>query len=593
MIKMELLEYPFDGTKILQKKRSLKKELLQKKGLIDKKIAIVSGSTIGEVKNMLELFLLDAGIRPEFWEGEYALFYQNVVFDDGSLANFAPDILYIHTSNHNIQNWPSPADSPAQAEEKMQAEINYFETVWNAAEKLGCSVIQNNFELPTWRNFGNLDASDSRGKTHYVNELNRHMANYAVAHPNFFVHDLSYLAAVHGLDAWCDAATWYAYKYCCAVSYIPTLAHSVASIIKSLLGRTKKSVVLDLDNTLWGGVIGELGPEGVELGNETPTGMAFSEFQNYLKMLSQRGILLNVASKNEQAIAESGFERSDSPLKKDDFLCFEANWEPKSISISHMATTLNILPDSFVFMDDNPAEREQVAQQIEGITIPAVTVPEASIALLDRAGYFEVSHLSDDDIKRGEMYKQNAERQKIEQSFGNYEDYLKSLDMTAEIVPFNSQQIERVTQLINKTNQFNLTTRRYTSAETEHCMESDEYVTLSGKLVDKFGDNGITSAIVGKIDGTTLQIDLWIMSCRVFKRQLEYAMFDALVKQAQARGITTITGQWFPTAKNLLVKDFYAIIGFDLVSETEHERSFSYSIPAEYTPKNTVIKVED
>lgn len=589
---MDLLQYPFDGAQILQKKRAIKRELLQKTGLVDKKVAIVGGSTVGEIKNMLELFLLDSGIRPTFWEGGYALFYQDVVFDEGALAAFAPDILYIHTSNRNIQHWPSPADTPAEADNKADLEFAYFEAVWAAAEKLGCAVIQNNFELPLWRNFGSLDAADPRGRVHYVERLNARMAEYATAHSNFYIHDLAYLAAVHGLDSWCDEATWYAYKYCCAVAHIPALAHSVASVIKSLLGRTKKSVVLDLDNTLWGGIIGEIGPEGVELGSETPTGMAYAEFQAYLKMLSQRGILLNVASKNEMAAAESGFARGDSPLKREDFLCFEANWGPKTHSLATMAATLNILPDSFVFMDDNPAERELVRQEMPEVTVPEVTVPENSIRLIDRAGYFEVSALSADDVKRGEMYKQNAQRQQMEQSFGDYDDYLKSLDMTAEIIPFNPQQLERVTQLINKTNQFNLTTRRYTGAETEHCMQSEAYITLSGKLVDKFGDNGITSAIIGKADGKTLDIELWVMSCRVFKRHLEYAMFDALVAEAQRRGITSITGRWLPTAKNLLVKDFYATIGFDLVGETEQERLFRYDIPAGYQPKNTVMKVE-
>ncbi|MDL2323928.1 HAD-IIIC family phosphatase [Ruminococcaceae bacterium OttesenSCG-928-A16] len=589
---MEMLQYPFDGAQVLQKKRALKKQLLQTPGLIDKKIAIVGGSTVGEIKNMLELFLLNLGIRPTFWQGEYALFYQNVVFDDGSLAAFAPDILYIHTSNHNLRLWPNPADTPTEAAEKLNDEFAYFEAVWQAAEKLGCPVVQNNFEDPLWRNFGNLDASDMRGRVHHARAMNTRMAEYASSHPGFYIHDLAYLAALHGLDAWCDISTWYAYKYCCAVEFIPALGHSLASQMGSLFGRTKKALALDLDNTLWGGVVGEVGPEGIELGSETPTGMAYAELQQYLKMLAQRGVLLNVASKNEEAAAESGFARADSPLKREDFLCFEANWGPKTHSIAQMATTLNILPDSFVFMDDNPAERELVMQELPEVTVPPVAVPEQSIALLDRAGYFEVSGLSADDIKRGEMYKQNAQRTQLEHSFGNYEDYLKSLEMTAEIVPFNPQQLERVTQLINKTNQFNLTTRRYTNTETEHCMQSDAFITLSGKLVDKFGDNGITSAIIGSIQGQTLNIDLWIMSCRVFKRHLEYAMFDALVQAAKQRGITTITGRWLPTAKNLLVKDFYATIGFTLVSETEQERVFSYNVPASYQPKNTVMKVE-
>lgn len=589
---MEMLQYPFDGAAILQKKRALKKELLQKPGLVDKKIAIVSGSTVGEIKNILELFLLTLGIRPTFYEGGYALFYENLVFDDGSLAAFAPDVLYIHTSNRNLRTWPAPGDTPETARQKLEDEYATFETVWQAAERLGCPVVQNNFEEPLWRNFGSLDAVDIRGRVRYVRTLNERMAAYAEEHPNFYVHDLAYLAAAHGIDAWCDVQAWYAYKYTCAVSCIPQLCHSLAGLMGSLFGRTKKALALDLDNTLWGGIIGEVGPEGVELGSETPTGMAYAELQNYLKMLSQRGILLNVASKNELAAAESGFAREDSPLKREDFLRFEANWEPKSQSIRKMAEELNITTDSFVFFDDNPAEREQVAQQLPGVAAPAVTVPESSIPLLDRGGYFEVTSLSADDVKRGEMYRQNVQRETAQQSYGNYEDYLRSLDMAADIGPFQPETLERITQLINKTNQFNFTTRRYTGAETEARMNSDSYITLAGRLVDKFGDNGITQALIGKIEGDVLDIELWVMSCRVFKRHFEYALFDELIAQAKKRGIKTIIGRWLPTAKNLLIKDFYATIGFDLTEDNETGRVFCYTLPAAYTPKNAVIKIE-
>ena len=590
---MDILQYPFDSALILQKKRALKKELLQKPGLIDKKIAIASGSTVGEIKTILELFLLYNGIRPTFWEGEYCLFYEDIVFDDGSLAQFAPDILYIHTSNRNLRQWPTPADSAKDAAQKLEGEFTRFKTVWSAAAKLGCPIVQNNFELPGWRNFGNLDAADPRGKVQYIQQLNAKMAEYAQQNSNFYIHDLNYLSAAFGLDNWCDAAAWYGYKYTMAVAHIPDFCHSLSSLLKSLFGRTKKSIVLDLDNTLWGGIIGEVGAQGVELGDETPAGRAFADLQSYLKTLSQRGILLNVASKNEEAAALSGFERDDSPLKREDFLCFEAHWEPKSTSIAKMASTLNILPDSFVFLDDNPAETAQVKQELPEVTTITAGQPEDSVRLIDRSGLFEANLLSADDLKRTEMYRQNAQRQQMEESFVNYEDYLKSLAMTAHIGPFQPQQMERITQLVNKTNQFNLTTRRYTLAETQAAAEDVSVITISGRLVDKFGDNGITSAIIATQTGTTAEIDLWIMSCRVFKRNLEHAMFDALVAEAARRGITTITGRWLPTAKNLLAKDFYATIGFTLVSENEQERVFRYDVPALVQPLNTVINVEE
>lgn len=590
---MDILQYPFDSAAILQKKRSLKKELLSKTGLVDKKIAIVSGSTVGEIRTILELFLLHSGIRPTFWEGEYGLFYEDVVFDSGELAQFAPDILYIHTSNRNLRHWPEPADTGSSAQEKLDAEYNRFEMVWNAAKKLGCPVIQNTFELPLWRNFGSLDAADSRGRVQYVQQLNSRMAAYAQANPHLYLHDLGYLAASFGLDEWCDSAAWYGYKYTCAVAHIPDLCHSLASLIKSLFGKSKKSIALDLDNTLWGGIIGDAGAEGIELGDETPAGRAFASLQNYLRVLSQRGILLNVASKNEESAALSGFLRQDSPLKREDFLCFEAHWEPKSLSIVRMAKTLNILPDSFVFMDDNPAEISLVQQELPEVTCIHSSQPEDSIRLLDHSGLFEAALLSGDDMKRTEMYRQNAQRQQLEDSFSNYEEYLRSLDMKASIGPFKEEQVERITQLINKTNQFNLTTRRYTTSETQQAAKAENSITLAGRLVDKFGDNGITSAIIATQNGSNAEIDLWIMSCRVFKRNLEQAMFDALVQQAAARGITTLTGRWLPTAKNLLAKDFYATIGFALVSESETERVFRFTIPKDYQPLNTVITIEE
>lgn len=589
---MQTLEYPFDSGLILQKKRSLKRQLAAQEGLVPKKVAILSGSTIGEIKNILELFLLNAGIQPEFYVGGYALYYENILFDDGSLAAFQPDILYIHTSSKNIVNLPTQADSPQQVEEKFSAECARWQTLWNAAAKFGCPVIQNNFELPGYRLMGSMDAVDTHGHVKFINRLNTMTAEYAAKAPNFYMHDLAYLAASVGLDNWFSPTVWYAYKYAMDTQYIPVLCHSVANIIKSLFGKNKKSVVLDLDNTLWGGVIGDDGPEGIVLGKETPAGMAYSEFQQYLKELSRLGVLLNVCSKNEEEMAKKGFERADSILKLDDFVCFKANWEPKHRNIAAIAQQINLLPDSFVFMDDNPAEREIVRRELPGVTVPELTAPEMYIRALDKAGYFEVTTLSADDKKRNEMYKQNAQRAALEQSFGNYEDYLKSLEMHCEIGAFDQAHAERITQLINKTNQFNLTTRRYTAAEVEALMNDDQYITLYGRLVDKFGDNGIVTALIAhKTAPGEADIDLWIMSCRTFKRQLEHAMFDRLVAVCAEQGIRKINGFYYPTAKNLPVKDFYATIGFEKVAEDEQgNRTFAFTGFDGYQPQCTVME---
>ena len=553
----------------------------------------MSGSTIGELKNMLELFLLSSGIQPEFYEGGYSLFYENLVFDDGSLAAFHPDVIYIHTSQRNIKNWPAPADSADAAAQKLEGEFARFEQAAKAALGFGCPVILNNFDLPLYRVLGNSDASFEGGRVRFVRRMNEKLAALAEATPNLYLNDLAWLQAAHGMETFSDPTTWYAYKYAVSLHCLPYLAQSVSNIIKSLLGKNKKALALDLDNTLWGGIIGDDGAEGIVMGNETPAGMAYAEFQTYLKQLGDLGILLNVCSKNEESIAKTGFERPETVLKAEDFLCFKANWEPKHLNLAAMAREINILPESFVFVDDNPAEREIVRRELPMVTVLELTAPEAYIAAIDRAGYFEVTTLSEDDRKRAEMYKQNAQRANLEQSFGNYEDYLKSLDMKCEIGAFDPPHAERITQLVNKTNQFNLTTHRYTAAEIEALIGDRRHITLYGRLTDKFGDNGLVTAMIGTVTDTVLDMDLWIMSCRTFKRRLEHAMFDQLVASARKKGIEKIVGHYYPTAKNLLVKDFYATIGFVKTAEDEAGNcTFEFTALQDYQPQCGVMEIE-
>lgn len=240
---MRCFDYPFDPAFILQKKRALRRELLASEGLVPKKVAILSGSTVGEIKNILELFLLNAGIRPEFYVGGYALFYEELTFDaDGALAAFAPDIIYVHTSARNLGNLPLQTDTPEQAEEKFAAECARWQGMWKAAARFGCPVVQNNFELPGLRVMGSMDAVDPHGRVRFVNRMNAMLADWAAATPNFYLHDLCWLSASVGVDNWCAPAAWYAYKYALDMQYIPLLCHSVANIIKSIFGKTKRAL---------------------------------------------------------------------------------------------------------------------------------------------------------------------------------------------------------------------------------------------------------------------------------------------------------------------------------------------------------------
>ena len=347
------------------------------------------------------------------------------------------------------------------------------------------------------------------------------------------------------------------------------------------------------DDALWGGVVGDDGPEALAMGSETPAGMAHTALQQYLKDLSGAGVLLNVCSKNEDDAARAGLRQPAATLREEDFVCFCANWQPKDANLAAMAKQLNLLPESFVFLDDNPAERALVRQSLPGVAVPELAGPESYVRTLDRAGYFEAVDLSADDKKRAQMYRENALRSAASTSFSNYGEYLRSLAMRAEIGPFRPGQLGRITQLINKTNQFNLTTRRYTEAEVDACMQDAGCITLAGRLEDKFGDNGLVSALIGRVQGSAVHIELWVMSCRVFKREFELAMFDALVAACRARGVHTIVGAYLPTAKNAPVKGLYPSLGFAAAGETPQRAEYRYDIPAAYAPQCRCIAVNN
>lgn len=591
---MDVLEYPFDVEYIIKNKKKIKKELLTKSNLIEKNIAILGGSTTSEVKNMLELFLLNYGIKPNFYESEYNKFYEDALFGNPELDTFKPDIIYIHTSIRNITELPSVKDSEGDIDLKFNELTSRFKSVWDSLlRKHDAIIIQNNFELPGVRLMGNKDVSDIHGAVNYVNRVNEYFCEFARNNDRFYINDINYVSSCYGLDKWLNDFYWYMYKYGMEVPAIPYLAFNLAKIIKSLYGKNKKAIALDLDNTIWGGVIGDDGVEGISVGVEVPSGQVFYYFQKYLSDLKDLGVLLNVVSKNNEDVALEGINHQANYLSVDDFIKIKANWNPKNINIENIAKELKIGTDSFLFVDDNPAERKIVKDYLPGIASPDIKNPEDYIKILDRNGYFEVTVLSNEDLKKNELYKENLKREELASTFTNYEDYLYSLKMKAEIEKFKPIYYERISQLTNKSNQFNLTTKRYTLADIESIAESPEYITLYGKLSDIFGDNGVVSVVIGKIDGYNLNIDLWIMSCRVLKRDMEVAMMDTLVSIAYEKNIKYIYGYYYPTAKNKMVEDFYLNQGFTLVDEDdENNRKYILEVDS-YKKRNKVIEVNE
>lgn len=588
--------YPYDNELLLRKQKSIKRELLARDtSYVDKRIAILGGSTTADVRNMLEIFLLEAGIKPAFYESEYNKYYEDAVFPNPALEKFRPDVILVFTSMVNIVHMPLPTDTPTVVEEKIRREYERFHTVWEKLRtQYGAVIIQNNMEPSYEQSLGSLDAVLPAGANRFIAALNERFAAYASTQDNFYLYDLNAAAARVGLNTWHNRFQYYAYKFAMNYDVLPTVAHGIANIVKAILGKTKKCLVLDLDNTLWGGIIGDDGVNGIAIGHETPQAEAYAEFQRYVLRLKERGVILAVCSKNEDDAARSGFTHPDSVLKADDFVAFKANWNPKNVNIREIAHEINIGTDSLVFIDDNPVERQLIRDTMSEVAVPEVDPNDvfSYIRAIEGAGYFETVAISEDDLKRSEAYRGNQLRRELESTVTDYGDFLRSLDMQAEIAPFRPVYFDRIAQLTNKSNQFNLTTLRCTLADISGMAENPQYITIYGRLKDKFGDNGLISVVVGEKRGDELHIILWLMSCRVLKRGMEDAMLDALARAAHCAGMKSMVGYYYPTKKNRMVAHFYEEMGFDCLAADEEQTVWTCPVEG-YAPRNRYIDVQE
>jgi FkbH-like protein len=552
------------ASEVLLQRRSLRRKLAAREGLRPIRIAVLGGSTTTEVVNLLDLWLLESGFSATFHQSEYGRYYEDAVHDSAALIEFKPNVVYIQTSVFDIRRFPPPGSSEAELHDHLDWEFTRFQEMWTSIqEKIGCTVIQNNFELPMEAILGNLDSTVAGGRVRFVLELNRQLAAAAEDNSRLIIQDVFSISARLGLDKWFDRKRWFSYKLLTTLEGSRALAISLNAVIRAIYGKARKVLVLDLDNTLWGGVIGDDGPDKILIGRETPVAEAYTDFQKYCLSLRERGVLLAVCSKNEEEIARQGLRHPDSVLREEHISCFMANWNPKHENIARIESALNLGADSFVFVDDNPAERALVEAQVEGIAVPNVGSDVVGYAgIIESARYFEQVSISHEDLARADLYAKDSQRTEFQKKFADYGEYLDSLAMTAEIDMFKPVYLERISQLTNKTNQFNLTTRRHSLSEIEQFAADDKYIGLYGKLSDRFGDHGLVSVVLGRRDQNTLYMDLWLMSCRVLKRDMEAAMLDAIVDRAQRINIQTICGIYVPTNKNAMVANFYSGLGF-------------------------------
>jgi FkbH-like protein len=555
------------------------------------RLAILGGYSLYPLHELIEHVCEVEGFPLELWRGDYDNYISEIMDDHSGLYSFAPDVVFMLPAERRCIYAGKLTDArELQAADARRTVDSLLELARRANEKTRAEIILTNFMLPVRH-----DPGAFRSRTLGSDWTFRKWVNLELglsAPPYLHLCDLEFLAHRLGGLAARDERAWFESKQPCSPALMIELAREVAQLILSLKRAPKKVLALDLDNTLWGGVVADDGLDGIELGDTSPRGEAFKAFQKYLVSLKQRGVLLAVCSKNDLARAAEPFEKHpDMVLKMEDMVSFKANWEPKSENLRAMASELNLGLDSFVFVDDNPAEIDIVRQFApEVTTILLGPDPADYVAQLADSRLFEPRNLTSEDAERTSQYRADSQRKTLEASVTDMASYLQSLEMEAVISEFAPVDVPRLSQLINKSNQFNLTTRRRSEAEVTAVMNDPEYAGYSMRLKDRFGDHGLISIVIGRQAGETMHLDTWLMSCRVLKRQVEEEVLNEAARLAKARGCTRLQGVYLPTPKNEMVRDFYGRMGFTLTTESETKREFVLRLD-NFQPLPTMIKV--
>ena len=533
------------------------------------RLAVLASSTMEHLGPSLRVGALRRGLWLQTFIAPYNQYLQSLVDPPAVLMDFAPtEVLLAFDAAHMVLGLDPHADLDAVTslrEEKL-AQVSQ---VWRLCRERFAGPILQQAILPVFApllggNEHNLPGSPQR----FVVKLNEALREAAAA-AGVDILGVDERCARNGLDAWHEPMLWLKAKQEVAPSAAPLYGDLAARLMAARQGRSYKALVLDLDNTLWGGVIGDDGLAGIVIGQGSAYGESFVAFQSYARDLSRRGILLAVCSKNDRANALLPFrEHPDMILREADIACFVANWDDKATNLRRIAAELNIGLDALVFVDDNPFERNLVRAELPMVAVPEIPEEPALVArCIADAGYFESLGLTADDRQRTEQYRTNAARAALAAGSSDLEGYLRGLDMRLAWRHFDADGLGRIVQLINKTNQFNLTTRRYTEQEVSAIIEGKDALGLQFRLTDRFGDNGMIAVVIGRRAGDGLDLEAWLMSCRVLGRQVEAATLAVLAEQASLMGARSLVGHFSPTAKNAMVMDHYGRLGFARVSE--------------------------
>jgi FkbH-like protein len=535
------------------------------------RLAVLSNSTIDLIVPALVASAARHGIALEVVQPSYDQVAQEALTPDSKVNSSKPDAVLFALDYRGLPLKLSLGD-PESAAATVQGAIGYLQALSNGIKASTNAVcIFQSFAPPAESLFGSLDRTLPGTMRSLIDGINRELAEFVSGSGDVLL-DVAALAETVGLSDWHDPQLWNMAKFSFSDQLIPLYADHVARVVAAIRGKSGKVLILDLDNTVWGGVIGDDGLDGIQIAQGDARGEAHLAVQRLALDLRQRGIVLAVSSKNTDEVARAPFEKHpEMLLKLDHIAVFQANWNDKATNIQAIAEELSLGLDAMVFLDDNPVERGLVRKLLPQVAVPELPEEPAYYArTLAAGGYFEAVAFASEDLKRAGFYQDNARRASLQKQVGGVDAYLTSLEMSITFQPFDATGRARIVQLINKSNQYNLTTRRYTDPEVTEAENDASVFTLQVRLADIFGDNGMISVVICRPgEAGEWEIDTWLMSCRVLGRKVEHMVLREILGHARVAGIHKLMGVYRPTERNKLVVDHYAKLGFAKAGEEE------------------------
>ncbi|MGO9596250.1 MAG: HAD-IIIC family phosphatase [Steroidobacteraceae bacterium] len=558
------------------------------------RLAVLGSSTTAHLLPSIRIGGARRGLWVDTYENEYGQYLQELLDPNSALHKFRPNAVLFAFDAHHLTRGIHAALSATESEQALEETEQQLRRSWSLArDAFGCHLIQQTAINVAPSLLGNNEQRLPGSPRLFIDRFNQDIRLMA-EQESIDLLDINAKVAEHGLAAWHDPALWHRSKQEVTPAAAPFYGDMLGRLLGAKQGRSAKCLVLDLDNTLWGGVIGEDGFDGIVLGQGSPLGEGFVALQEYARELARRGIILAVCSKNDEDVALEPFEsHPEMVLKRNDIAAFRANWLDKPANLRAIAEEINIGLDALVFLDDSSFERNLVRDELPMVAVPEVPDEPALIPhMLADAGYFEGVEVTEEDRERTRQYQVNKAREVLKSTSTDLNSYLIGLEMELICRRFDDVGLQRTVQLINKTNQFNLTTRRYTEADVVEIMSSPHSFGLQLRLLDRFGDNGIIAIVIGRAqDQASVLIDTWLMSCRVLGRQVEAATLNLIVAEAHRLGAIELIGEYRPTKKNGMVREHYARLGFKLMEQREDGSSLAKLDVRQFVPRETFIVV--